>query len=167
MTHRGFFAGINYLSPQETYQSDKQFRYDGSWTKGQHNFRFGAGFNRILGGGLADFFGLAPRVRIDGTTQLGPDASNPLDYGAFRVVLGNGQGFFTEKPGFGYPAGGQGDWRTFAYVCGFLEDSSGLYPQLRPPLVARYRPLGLRPGAHSLLGGRYLAHWLQPLRLAV
>jgi hypothetical protein len=113
---QGLYSGPNYLAPQQTYQSDKQFRYDGSWTKGQHNFRFGAGFNRILGGGLANFFGLAPRVRIDGTTQLGPDPSNPLDYGAFRVVLGNGQGFFTEKPGFGYPAGGQGDWRTFAYI---------------------------------------------------
>ncbi|HEX6772839.1 MAG TPA: carboxypeptidase regulatory-like domain-containing protein [Acidobacteriaceae bacterium] len=113
---QGLYSGPNYLAPQQTYQSDKQFRYDGSWIKGQHNIRFGAGFNRILGGGLANFFGIAPRVRIDSSTQLGPDPSNPLDYGAFRVVLGNGQGFFTEKPGFGYPAGGQGDWRTFAYV---------------------------------------------------
>ena len=113
---QGLYSGPNYLAPQQTYQSDKQFRYDGSWIKGQHNIRFGAGFNRILGGGLANFFGLAPRVRIDSSTLIGPDASNPLDYGAFGVVLGNGEGFFTEKPGFGYPAGGQDDWRTFAYV---------------------------------------------------
>jgi hypothetical protein len=113
---QGLFSGPNYLAPQQTYQSDKQFRYDGSWIKGAHNIRFGAGFNRILGGGFAGFFSLAPRVSITSATQLGPDASNPLDYGAYKVILGNGQGYFTELPGFGAPAGGQSDWRTFAYV---------------------------------------------------
>jgi hypothetical protein len=113
---QGLFSGPNYLAPQQTYQSDKQFRYDGSWTKGAHNFRYGAGFNRILGGGFAGFFSLAPRVSITSASQIGPNASNPLDYAAHAVILGNGQGYFTETPGFGAPAGGQGDWRTFAYV---------------------------------------------------
>jgi hypothetical protein len=113
---QGLYSGPNYLAPQATYQSDKQFRYDGSWIKGTHNIRFGAGFNRILGGGFAGFFSLAPRVSISSATLLGPDPSNPLDYGARSVILGNGQGYFTETPGFGAPAGGQADWRTFAYV---------------------------------------------------
>ncbi len=113
---QGLYSGPNYLAPQQTYQSDKQFRYDGSWIKGSHNIRFGGGFNRILGGGFAGFFSLAPRVSITGSTLLGPDDTNPLDYGARTVILGNGQGYFTELPGFGAPAGGQGDWRTFAYV---------------------------------------------------
>lgn len=115
---QGLFSGPNYLAPQQTYQSDKQFRYDGSWIKGQHNIRFGAGFNRILGGGFAGFFSLAPRVSITSKTLLSPDAdpSNPLNYFPYKVILGNGQGYFTEIPGFGAPAGGQEDWRTFAYV---------------------------------------------------
>jgi hypothetical protein len=113
---QGLFSGPNYLAPQQTYQSDKQFRYDGSWVKGPHNIRFGAGFNRILGGGFAGFFSLAPRVSITSASLLGSDASNPLDYAAHSVILGNGQGYFTEIPGFGAPAGGQSDWRTFAYV---------------------------------------------------
>ncbi|MGB9418713.1 MAG: carboxypeptidase-like regulatory domain-containing protein [Acidobacteriaceae bacterium] len=113
---QGLFSGPNYLAPQQTYQSDKQFRYDGSWTKGAHNIRFGVGANRILGGGFAGFFSLAPRVSITSASLLGGDASNPLDYAAHTVILGNGQGYFTENPGFGAPAGGQSDWRTFAYV---------------------------------------------------
>jgi hypothetical protein len=113
---QGLFSGPNYLAPQQTYQSDKQFRYDGSWIKGKHNIRYGAGFNRILGGGFAGFFSLAPRVSITSASLLGGDASNPLDYAAHTVILGNGQGYFTETPGFGAPAGGQEDWRTFAYV---------------------------------------------------
>ncbi len=114
---QGLYSGPNYLAPQGTYQSDKQFRYDGSWTKSSHNIRFGGGFNRILGGGTADFFGTAPRVTINSSSLLpGQDAANPLNYSAFGVVLGNGQGYFTEQPQFNLPAGGQGDWRTFAYV---------------------------------------------------
>ncbi len=31
---QGLYSGPNYLAPQQTYQSDKQFRYDGSWIKG-------------------------------------------------------------------------------------------------------------------------------------
>jgi hypothetical protein len=113
---QGLYSGPNYLAPQGTYQSDKQLRYDGSWTKSSHTLRFGAGFNRILGGGFAAFFGITPRVQITSSTLLGTNAADPLQYSAFGVVLGNGQGFFTETPQFNLPAGGQGDWRTFAYV---------------------------------------------------
>ncbi len=114
---QGLYSGPNYLAPQQTYQSDKQFRYDGSWVKGAHNIRYGGGFNRILGGGFAGFFSLAPRISINsGSLTAGGDEHNPLDYAPYGVILGNGQGYFTELPGFGAPAGGQGDWRTFAYV---------------------------------------------------
>lgn len=113
---QGLYSGPNYLAPQATYQSDKQFRYDGSWIKGAHNLRYGAGFNRILGGGFASFFSLAPRVTIRSSTLLSGPENQPTSYAAYGVILGNGQGYFTELPGFGAPAGGQGDWRTFAYV---------------------------------------------------
>lgn len=114
---QGLYTGPSYLAPQQTYQSDKQARYDGSWTHHSHTVRFGGEFNRLLGGGLTSFFGLAPEADLyqDGLVA-GGDASNPLDYSFQTLFLGNGQGFFTEKPGFGLPAGGQGDYRTAVYL---------------------------------------------------
>lgn len=111
------YSGPNDNAPQATYQSDKQFRYDGSWTKGAHNFRYGASMNRILGGGFASFFGLGPRARLAASSLVaGLDPSNPLNYHATTVYLGNGLGYYTETPQFGAPAGGQGDWRVGAYI---------------------------------------------------
>jgi hypothetical protein len=122
----GLFSGPNVDAPQNTYQSDKQFRYDGSWTKGSHLIRYGYSINRILGGGFASFFGLAPRASLTAGTVLadcggvagaGPCPTDPLNgYFAASVRLGNGQGFFTEKPGFGLPGGGVEDWRQGAYI---------------------------------------------------
>jgi Carboxypeptidase regulatory-like domain/TonB-dependent Receptor Plug Domain len=109
----GFYSGPNLLAPQQTYQSDKQLRYDGSWTKGAHTLRYGASLNRILGGGFASFFGLAPEVV---TLPSSATPSDPSSYLPSTVTLGNGQGFNTELPSFGAPAGGQGDYRTAAYI---------------------------------------------------
>jgi len=122
----GLFSGPNVNSPQNTYQSDKQFRYDGSWTKGTHNIRYGYSMNRILGGGFASFFGLAPRASMTAGTLLSNcggvagAASCPGDplngYSLSALTVGNGQGFFTENPGFKLEGGGTGDWRQGAYV---------------------------------------------------
>jgi hypothetical protein len=121
----GLYSGPNVDSPQNTYQSDKQFRYDGSWTKGTHLIRYGYSLNRILGGGFASFFGLAPRVSLLASTLLpncgdgtpGPCPSDPLNgYFAAGVRFGNGEGFFTENPGFNLPGGGTEDWRQGAYL---------------------------------------------------
>ncbi len=115
----GLITGPNLLAPQQTYQSDKQIRYDGGLTARAHVFNFGVSFNRILGGGFASFFGFAPEVR--GNYAAGPVSGNPADknnpaaYSASYIVMGNGQGFNTEKKGFGYPAGGQDDWRAGVY----------------------------------------------------
>lgn len=131
------YSGPNYLAPQGTFQSDKQFRYDGSWTRGRHTIRYGYSLNRILGGGYAAFFGLSPRASettatlLDGTVS----SANPLGYGCNNVVggpacptdpingyhpntvyIGNGQGSFTEKPAFGLPGSGVADWRQGAYI---------------------------------------------------
>ncbi len=120
------FSGPNVDAPQNTFQSDKQVRYDGSWTKGSHLIRYGYSFNRILGGGFANFFALAPRITLLTSTQLancggdpsqGPCPSDPLNgYSASTARLGNGQGFSTEKPGFNLPGGGTEDWRQGAYI---------------------------------------------------
>lgn len=128
-----FGSGPNQLVPQKTIQSNIQFKYDGSWIHGSHIFRYGSGINRIRGGGFAAFNGLAPVVSAfldqssTNSANLGPFAggsANPLNYlvgssnGSITtgITLGNGQGFGTELPQFGYPAGGQRDIRFTAYV---------------------------------------------------
>ena len=122
----GFFAGINYLSPQTTFQSDKQFRYDGTWTKGAHTFKYGYSLNRILGGGGAEFFGASLFTEFGPGSQLtncggvpgaAPCPGDPINgYSTSGLILGNGNSVFTEKPGFNLPGGGTFDWREGAYV---------------------------------------------------
>src|SRR5208337_1443766 len=111
-------SGPGYLAPQQTYQTDWQIKYDGSKAKGSHILRYGGGLNRIFGGGFASFLGLAPAVNAslaDCTGTCVP--SNPLTYPVENVTLGNGIGYATEVPAFGFPAGGTGpDYRLSAYV---------------------------------------------------
>ena len=129
-----FCSGPSFLAPQATFQSSKQIKYDGSKAVGSHTLRYGIAYNRILGGGFAKFFGLAPSVNAqnsaanvafaDGVANpFCPGApcfpggrANPLNYPVDTVLLGNGQGFFTERPEFGLPAGGQFDTRVQWYV---------------------------------------------------
>lgn len=115
---QNLITGPNLLAPQQTYQSDKQFRYDGSTTLGNHQIEYGVSLNRILGGGFASFFGFAPE--LDALYSHGPidgvSDSNPLDYEAGDVIMGNGEGYNTEHAEFGAPAGGQADWRVGLYV---------------------------------------------------
>jgi len=109
-----FCAGSNLEAPQETFQENTQFKYDGSKVLGKHILRYGFGMNHIRGGGFAKFFSLAPTVNSDPTLGLGP---NPLDYPVLNVIMGNGQGFSSEKPAFGFPGGGLGpDDRLQLYV---------------------------------------------------
>lgn len=139
------YSGPNDNAPQASFQTDKQFRYDGSLTKGAHTIRWGYSLNRIAVGGFASFFGLGPRASISASTLLTGtvSTSNPFGYGCGGVVgaapcpsdpingyhagtlyLGNGQGSFTEKPAFGLPGSGQWDWRQGAY----LQDSWKVTP---------------------------------------
>ncbi len=138
-----FASGPNFLAAQQTFQSDKQFKYDGAKVWGTHIIRFGASVNRIEGGGFAAFFGLGPQVvsyidacdnlSISGCTQTpgNPQTTpfyscgnvqfancdpSPADYPVTGATLSNGQGFFTEKPGFNLPAGGQSDTRVEGYI---------------------------------------------------
>ncbi len=117
-----FCSGASFLAPQKTFQSNKQFKYDGAKTFHSHVLRYGIGVNRINGGGFAGFVASAPIAFSGGTlvgSVPGPDgkpASNPLNYSLDFVTLGNGQGFSTEKPAFGFPAGGQQDTRFQFYI---------------------------------------------------
>jgi hypothetical protein len=118
--NHGLITGPNLLAPQQTFQSDKQIRYDGGATYKSHVLSYGASVNRILGGGFASFYGFAPELAANfagGPVSGNPaDASNPAAYATSFIVMGNGQGFNTEKSGFGYNAGGQGDWRIGIYA---------------------------------------------------
>jgi hypothetical protein len=120
-----FSSGPNLLAPQATPQDNTQIKYDGSKISGTHTIRYGLAFNRIRGGGFAAFFGLAPQV-ISGTSETdlnfaasGPfpgGESNPLNYPADSVIMGNGQGYSSALPSPGYPAGGNFDNRVEWYV---------------------------------------------------
>ncbi len=121
-----FYAGPNYLAPQQTYQSDKQFRYDGTWTKGTHTVKFGYSMNRILNGGFAEFFG-ASLFAVLSTTNALTDCNgvagaaaclnNPVQgYSAAQYDIGNGNSLFSERPGFGLSGGGDPSWRFGAYL---------------------------------------------------
>jgi carboxypeptidase family protein len=119
-----FCSGANFLAPQKTFQINKQIKYDGSKIVHSHILRYGMGLNRINGGGFAAFIASAPIIGSNGTLSnpnevignLPGGASNPLNYKVDNLVLGNGQGFATEKPAFGFPAGGQQDTRFQWYI---------------------------------------------------
>jgi hypothetical protein len=127
-----FTVGPNLLAPQSTPQSDHQLKYDGSKAWGKHIIRFGASWNHIQGGGFAGFFGTTANVYGGGAIDpnclgsnslgcpVGPDgttATNPSNEDMVFAIIGNGQGYSTEKPALGFPAGGLGpDNRTGLYI---------------------------------------------------
>jgi hypothetical protein len=113
---QGLYVGPNDNAPQQTFQSDKQLRYDGGWIKGAHSFRYGVSLNRIQGGGLAAFFGYGPYASINSSTVIG-DPTDPLHgYRPYYVYISNDLGYASENPGFGMPGGGLSDWRTGLYA---------------------------------------------------
>jgi hypothetical protein len=121
-----FCSGSNFLAPQITQQHDLQFKYDGSTIRGKHMIRYGVEVNRILGGGFASFLQFAPAVYDSysaadqafaaKSTAFPGGASNPLNYPVDAAFLGNGIGYDTALPEFGFPAGGQFDTRFSWYV---------------------------------------------------
>jgi hypothetical protein len=138
-----FCSGPNFLAPQATLQTNLQFKYDGSKVTGPHVLRYGIAVNRILGGGFAGFLKEAPAVGSPLTSDTeakaaaGPfpgGASNPLNYPANSIILGNGQGFSTAIPGFGYPGSGEFDTR-FSWYFG---DTWKAKPNLAINLGIRY-----------------------------
>ena len=126
-TNSGLATGPSDLAPQTTIQSDRQIKYDGSYVWHSHILRFGVDYNHIAGYSFASFFGISPLV-VNFTNGYNT-ASNvvcpngdvgqacPLTYYPDEVLLGNGQGSFTELPAFGKSSGGVGpDNRVGIYV---------------------------------------------------
>ncbi|HEV2401578.1 MAG TPA: carboxypeptidase-like regulatory domain-containing protein [Candidatus Sulfotelmatobacter sp.] len=113
-----YCGGPSYVAPQATYQSDKQIKYDGSGVWKAHIVRYGATFNRILGGASKPS-GTYPQVGTTAACLPGSvcDSPDPTAYPAQSVFLGNGIGFSTPYSSFGQPGGRLGpDNRMEAYV---------------------------------------------------
>lgn len=134
-----FCSGPNFLAPQATMQSDRQLKYDGSSPYKNHIFRYGFGWNHIHGGGFAEFLGLGPAVNSLTTAATfntfpgGPN--NPLNYPVQNVTMGNGVGFSTTQPAFGFPGGGQGPDNRISWYFG---DSWKLKPNFTVTYGVRY-----------------------------
>jgi hypothetical protein len=137
-----FFTGPNFLAPQQTFQTDRQIKYDGSKTFGAHILRYGVAFNRLRGGGLFSFSEITPNVspignaaEVAAAALLPGGSGNPLNYPLDTVTLGNGEACDTEIPAFNEPCSGTPpDNRLGAYI----GDSWKLKPNLTITYGVRY-----------------------------
>jgi Carboxypeptidase regulatory-like domain len=119
-------AGPDLLAPQQTFQDNKQTKYDASVVFGRHTLSFGAEYNHIEQFVFASFFGLAPRLRASYNSSTlafaggDPFSSegilDPLNFPVNQIVIGNGLGFFSEKPALGFPHGGTVNHRIGFYA---------------------------------------------------
>jgi hypothetical protein len=119
----GFVYGPNANAPQDTFQQNRQLKYDASFNKGRHTFKFGAAYNRIDQSTFASFFGLGPRVTASFSAGVnsadpfnGNGAADPLNFKLNGIFFGNGLGFGSEKPSLGLPHGGFNNDRLAFYV---------------------------------------------------
>ena len=157
-----YCGGPSYLAPQTRFQSDWEFRYDGTRVWKNHVFQFGGLFNRIQAAVSADFAS-SPQVGTSNICLPGTafttclTSSDPTAYAADFVRLGNGIGFSTPQSAFGLPGGGLGpdnrfeayggdSWKikhnvTVTYGVHYTRDTartdSGLGPE---PTLSRWQP---------------------------
>ncbi len=120
-------TGPSVVVPESMPQLNRQIKYDGGRTLGKHLVRYGVNYNFIEGGGFFSPFNLAPLVQSNyapqdaSTAAAGPfpgGAGNPLNYPVEVVLMSNGQGYYSEKPGLGFPAGLFGPDHRFAFYVG-------------------------------------------------
>lgn len=104
--------GPNSLAPQQTFQDNHQFKYDGSLVAGSHVIRFGGEYTRFLLGGFANFSGPLTFAGDLATST----SSNPLDYQLTDFFIGPDRGFFTALPAHGYDFGGRKNNRYSLYA---------------------------------------------------
>jgi hypothetical protein len=107
--------GPNSLAPQQTYQDNKQFKYDGSYVRGNHTLRFGGEINRIVLGGFANFAGPLT-INGDFPATAAGSVNDPLNYPLLSFGTGPNTGFFTAKPAHNLPFGGHYNTRIAWYV---------------------------------------------------
>ncbi len=158
--------GPSWLAPQITLQRNYQTRYDGSHLVGSHTLRYGVDFVQIPQFTFGSFSGLGPFLNSNGNpseiaiAQTGPfpgGASNPLNYPLEQLEVGNGLGYFSEKPALGFPHGGFHVHRTGLYFADFWK----VRPNLSVTMALRYNRVAGRsdsdlppiPQLNSLLPG--------------
>ena len=118
----GFIFGPNPNAPQNTFQQNRQTKYDASWVKGRHTIQFGVEYNRIDEAGFASFYGLGPEIQGRFSKGVAADpfsangAADPLNYTMADVIVGNGLGYGSEKPVLGLPRGGFTNNRIGVYA---------------------------------------------------
>jgi hypothetical protein len=98
-----FSMGPNTLAPQQTYQDNFQYKYDGSTVLGAHILRYGGEANHIILGGFANFAGPAQATGDSASSSSG----DPLDYVLSGFQVGPNAGFFTPTPAHNLPFGGR------------------------------------------------------------
>ena len=135
--------GPPWLAPQITLQRNQQGRYDGGRLLHSHTLRFGVNYVRTPQYTFGSFGQLGPSLTSNGTaTEVafaakGPFAggsSNPLNYPLEQLGLGNGLGYFSEKPQLGFPHGGFLVQRLGLY----LADSVKIKSNLTATMALRY-----------------------------
>ena len=128
-------VGPNNLAPQQTYQDNYQFKYDGSTALfSKHTLKYGADINRIILGGFANFAG---PLTVIGDFNAGPvsgSATDPLNYPLIDASTGPNAGFFTARPAHNLPFGGKYNTRFSFYV----NDQWRVLPNLTFNLGLRY-----------------------------
>jgi len=151
-----FEAGINPNVPAATYRSRKQVKYDGAHSFSSHILRYGFSYTRATSAFVSNFLGAGPELDAQVTTdtlKFAADScdpsfdvsqplpatlmpcfpggvNNPLNYplgGGGTLQIGNGQGFLTEIPGFGLPAGAN---RPDNRIQWYLADTWKMKPNL-------------------------------------
>jgi Carboxypeptidase regulatory-like domain len=151
-TSFGFLTGPNFLAPQQTIQTDRQLKYDGSKLLGSHIIRYGVAYNRLRGGGFAEFSAITANVSPIGSAAEILNASDPtigiftcpggitggscaLNYPVDNALVGNGLGCESEIPAFKEACGGAPpDNRIGLY----LGDSWKIKPNLTVTYGLRY-----------------------------
>jgi Carboxypeptidase regulatory-like domain len=135
--------GPTWLAPQTTLQRNQQVRYDGARQLHSHTIRYGVNYVRTPQYTFGSFGQLGPSLTSNGTpTEVaeaanGPfpgGSSNPLNYPLEVLGLGNGLGYFSEKPQLGFPHGGFLLQRLGLYVA----DNWKLQSNLSATIALRY-----------------------------
>jgi hypothetical protein len=115
-----FSLGPNSLAPQQSYQDNFQSKYDGSYVRGNHTFRYGGEVNRIVLGGFASFAGV---LVVTGTFNPATRAAlpealreDPFAYPLTSFSTGSATGFFSDEPAHNMPHGGHRNTRIAWYA---------------------------------------------------
>ncbi|MEP7076577.1 MAG: carboxypeptidase regulatory-like domain-containing protein [Acidobacteriota bacterium] len=99
--------GPNSNAPQQSYQDNYEFKYDGTTLWGNHTLRFGAEATHTILGGFANFAGPAQVTALLADGSLTGNAADPLSYPLNTFQVGPNSGFFTPNAAHGLPFGGR------------------------------------------------------------